>query len=91
MEKQKKKFKMPHGWIIIIILLLIACVLTYIVPAGEYARYADEATGKNIVDPDSFAYVDSSPVSPLRIPKLFIETCVSNATLIFVIMFITFL
>lgn len=89
MEKQKKKFKMPHGWIIIIILLLIACVLTYIVPAGEYARYADEATGKNIVDPDSFAYVDSSPVSPLRIPKLFIETCVSNATLIFVIMFIT--
>lgn len=85
----KKKFKMPHGWIIIIILLLISCALTYIVPAGEYVRYADEATGKNIVDPNSFSYAANSPVSPLQIPKLFIDTCVSNATLIFVIMFIT--
>lgn len=86
---EKWKFKMPHGWIVIILILLAVCLLTYIVPSGEYVRYQDEVTGKSLVDPDSFSYVDQTPVSPLKIPQLFLETCVSNAQLIFVVLFIT--
>ena len=85
----KWKFKMPHGWIVIILILLAVCLFTYIIPSGEYVRYQDEVTGKSVVDPASFSYVDQTPVSPLKIPQLFLETCVSNAQLIFVVLFIT--
>ena len=36
-ETTKKNFKMPHLFWIMIGLLLFACLLTYIVPAGEFA------------------------------------------------------
>ena len=74
---------------ILLAALLAVCLLTYIVPSGEYVRYQDEVTGKSVVDPASFSYVDQTPVSPLKIPQLFLETCVSNAQLIFVVLFIT--
>lgn len=41
--------------------LVIATFLTYIVPAGEYARV--EVDGRNVVDPHSFQQVDSTPIS----------------------------
>ena len=36
-EKAKKGFKMPHLFWIMMGLLLFACLLTYIIPAGEFA------------------------------------------------------
>ena len=70
----KKKFKMPHGWLIIILILIFCCFLTYIIPSGQYVRSVDEVTGRSIVDPNSFEYVAGTPVSPLEIPKLFMPT-----------------
>ena len=40
-EKQnvpKKKFKVPHTFVIIIGIVFIASILTWILPAGEFAR-----------------------------------------------------
>ena len=42
--KEKKKFKMPHLMAMIVGLILIMSLLTYIVPAGQFA--ADPVTGK---------------------------------------------
>ena len=63
--KEKKKFKMPHPYALIIILLLICTVLTYIVPAGAYDRYVND-DGTTVVDPDSFHYVEKTPVGPFE-------------------------
>ena len=35
-EKAKKGFKMPHLFWIMMGLLLFACLLTYIIPGGEF-------------------------------------------------------
>lgn len=56
---------MPHVYVVILILMLFVSTLTYIVPAGNFARVQDPATGMTVVDPDSFTYVDRTPVMPL--------------------------
>ena len=56
MEKTKEKwsFQAPHTFVILVVLILIAVAATYVVPAGEYTRYADEATGRTRVEAGSF-------------------------------------
>ncbi|MEI3182773.1 MAG: hypothetical protein V8S98_05190 [Lachnospiraceae bacterium] len=45
--KAKKSFQAPHTFVILVALILIAVAATYVVPAGEYTRYVDEATGRH--------------------------------------------
>lgn len=67
MEKEKKKnFKVPHPFVLICILIIICTALTYIVPAGTYDRYYDEEVGAELVVPDSFHYIDNTPVNPFK-------------------------
>ena len=47
--KEKKKWKTPHTFVILVVIIIIAAAATYIVPAGEFARYKDAATGKTLV------------------------------------------
>lgn len=51
-EKTKKGFHI-HEYLIVIFMLLLACVLTYVIPAGEYSTIVNEA-GKEVVDPNGF-------------------------------------
>ncbi len=61
---EKKKFKIPHVYVIVICLILLAAILTYIVPAGSYSYIYDEASGRDIVDPNSFSYLqENNPTS----------------------------
>lgn len=62
-EKQKKGFKIPHVFTLLMILILICGILSYIVPAGVYDRVEDPSTGRMVVDPDSFHAVEQTPVS----------------------------
>lgn len=71
-SEPKKKFKVPHVYVILMIVVAICAILTYIAPAGEYAR-VEGPGGRMIVDPTSFTYVDKTPVSLfgylLSVPK----------------------
>ncbi len=58
--KKKRKLTLPDTLIIMLVLIVIATALTWIVPAGVYDRVKDEATGRMIVDPDSFHYVEQN-------------------------------
>ena len=64
MEEKEKRFKLPHPYVLIFLLIVLCTILTYVVPAGTYDRYVDEATGQTLIDPDTFHYVDQTPVSP---------------------------
>lgn len=57
-----KKLFNPNAYVILSILILIAVIMTWIIPAGEYQRYVDEVTGRILIDPESFSYIDNSPV-----------------------------
>lgn len=87
MEKIKKSnFKMPHSLVIVAIVVIFAALMTWVIPAGEYAR-VENAQGIKVIDPNSFELVNNSPVNPLSIPKFSIDGYVKTASLIFVILF----
>ncbi|ABR46283.1 C4-dicarboxylate anaerobic carrier [Alkaliphilus metalliredigens QYMF] len=56
-----KRFKVPHTYVIICMIILLAFIGTYIMPAGEYQRVEDP-NGRTVVDADSFTSVPQNPV-----------------------------
>ena len=60
---------MPHTYIILFLIVLVVCLLTYVIPAGQFERQED-ASGRMLIVPGTYTQVESSPVSPLEIPWL---------------------
>lgn len=60
MVKKTKEF--PHIFILLLAIIVVATILTYIVPAGQYERVINEATNRQVIDPNSFKYIDRTPV-----------------------------
>lgn len=77
-----KKFQVPHVFVILTILIIIVTALTYIIPAGEFDMVEDEVTNVKMIDPESFHYVDNSPVSFIDIPLFMYEGIVGAAKII---------
>jgi uncharacterized ion transporter superfamily protein YfcC len=73
-KQKKKKWQMPHTYIILFGIVLIVSILTYIIPAGEFQRGTDEATGREVIIAGTYEEVESVPVSPLAIPLKFVQT-----------------
>jgi uncharacterized ion transporter superfamily protein YfcC len=59
----KKRIKAPDALALMVIFMIIAAILTYILPAGEYTRIQDPNTGRMIVDATSYHSVENSPIS----------------------------
>jgi uncharacterized ion transporter superfamily protein YfcC len=58
-----KKFRLPDTLVIALGILLLAIILTWIVPAGEFTRQTVD--GRNVVVAGSYKTVDPSPQSIL--------------------------
>ena len=86
--KEKKPFQAPHTFVILVVLILLAVAATYVVPAGEYTRYTDEATNRTLVEAGSFHYVESHPVSLLTVPALIYRAIVKAASTVTFILII---
>lgn len=80
--KEKKKWKTPHTFVILVVIIIIAAAATYIVPAGEFARYKDAATGKTLVEAGSYHRIESSPLNLLKIPEAIYTGIVKSASTI---------
>jgi len=52
--------KIPHTYVIVFGIILLAAVLTWFIPGGEYARQSIMVNGveRTVIDKDSFQYVD---------------------------------
>lgn len=86
-KAKKKTFKMPHTLVIIFVIILAAVVLTWLIPAGEYLRVEDAVTGKKLIDPSSFHFVERTPVNPLSIMDHVVKGFKNSVDLILVILF----
>lgn len=85
-EKQsKRKFKVPHTYVILFAIVLLVFVASYLVPAGTYERVKDENTGRTVVDPTSYHYVEPTPVSPFEMMKSLPQGMKETADIIFFI------
>ena len=83
---KKKGFTMPHTFVILLVIILFAVVLTWVIPSGEYARVEDPVSGKKVVDASAFSYVENAHVSLLDVPSLIIKAFSANADLIMLIL-----
>lgn len=60
-----KKFKMPHALVIMVMIILLAVVMTWIVPAGQFARI-ENAEGVKVVDPHFFSVFGKFSGQPVK-------------------------
>ncbi|GAB3805945.1 YfcC family protein [Virgibacillus kimchii] len=88
-EKKSKtgRFKVPHVYVIIFTLIVIAAIATFIVPAGEYER-TETDEGQTVVIDGSYEEVDASPVGFLEIFQAVHQGMVDGAGIIFFIFII---
>lgn len=82
--KEKKKFQVPHSFVIILGIVLVMSLLTWVVPAGQFER-VENAQGIKVVVPDHFEYIEKTPVNPLEIPNYVVKGFSSSASLIFMV------
>jgi len=54
--------KNPNSYVIIFTLIIISTLLTWIVPSGSFERIKDPASGRTVVDPDSFHYIEDKSI-----------------------------
>ena len=57
----KPGFRFPSAFTILFGLIIFVAVLTWIIPAGEYARVASEALGKDVPVAGSYAPTEANP------------------------------
>ena len=87
-SRQKRKFKIPHTYALLFIVIILVTLLTYIVPAGEFDRAKDETTGRIFVVSDSYHSVERSPVSPFGLFKAIPKGMEQSGYIIFFVLMI---
>ena len=80
--------KLPHPVILLVAGVAVCAVLTWVLPAGEYERRDDPATGRRVVVAGTYHRVDSAPVGPfaaaVAIPRGFVEAADVIGVVLFV-------
>ncbi len=59
-------FRFPHPLTLLVGCILLAAALTWVLPAGEFERREDPATGRSVVVPGTYARVEPQPVGPFQ-------------------------
>ncbi len=62
-DKKKREFPNLNAYVILFTLILLATVLTWIIPSGEYVRVEDPVSGRTIIDPESYHVVEDKSVN----------------------------
>ena len=61
------RFRFPHPLVLITGFIILAAALSYVLPAGEFVRRLDPATGRQVVVAGSYHAVPARPVGPLEV------------------------
>lgn len=60
-DKQKKKFEMPHIYVILFVFSAVAAIFTHFIPSGEYERVPGPE-GRTTIDATSYHLIEQTPV-----------------------------
>ncbi|GIO24117.1 YfcC family protein [Oceanobacillus sp. J11TS1] len=82
---KKKRFSLPDAYVILFIFLLLAAILTYIIPAGSYERETAE-NGIDVIVPNSYNQIEQQPVSVIELFKSIQDGMIGGAGLIFLVL-----
>ncbi len=84
-EPKKSRFRIPDTYVILMMIILGAALMTYIVPAGVY----DTIEGSKNVDPNSFHFVEQSPVNLLSAMNAISQGSINAAKIIFCVFLVS--
>ncbi len=62
--RARPRFRLPHPLVLLSGCVLLAAAGSWVLPAGEYDRTLDEATGRTVVVAGTYHRVERSPVGP---------------------------
>ncbi len=63
MNKTRRRFSLPHPLVLLTGCVLLAALASYVVPAGQFERIEDEATGRTVLVAGTYQAVERAPVS----------------------------
>ena len=86
-KKKKVKIGFPHSFILMFGVIILAAIMTHIIPAGEYTRI-ENSSGINVVDPTSFHYVEQNGASIMDVFKAVPEGMSAVSGLLFFILIV---
>jgi uncharacterized ion transporter superfamily protein YfcC len=82
------KLRLPHPFVLLLGAVALAALLTWVIPAGEYQRRTDAATGREVVVAGTYARVVAAPVglkaALLAVPRGIIAGADVILTILFV-------
>lgn len=81
----KKKVKVPHTYVILAMIIILATIGTYVLTPGVYDRAKDERTGRTLADPASYHHVEPTPVTPFQMFQAVPKGMKAAADIIFII------
>lgn len=85
-KKNKSDGKGINAYVLIFALIVISAILTYIVPAGQYETVTKD--GRDILVPESFKFVENTPIGFLEIFTSIHSGMVNGAGTIFFVLII---
>lgn len=87
--KEKKAFHVPESTILLFAILIIAALLTFIIPANKYdLQVKDDGTVSKLINPDSYHSIDQAPQDPWKMMKAIPKGFNNSAGIIFFVLFI---
>ena len=82
LEKKKKKFSLPHVYVLMFLIIVICTIATWILPAGEFDRVVNEA-GQNVAVAGTFHTVEQSPVGVFQMFQCIYEGFCDAGSVVF--------
>ena len=86
MSETKKKREIPHIFAILLVMIIVATICTWVIPAGTYDRVIDPNSGREVIDPESFHYLENTPVGPFKMFVCIEEGLIAAANIAFMIL-----
>lgn len=80
------KTKIPHTYVLLFCLVILAAICTWLIPAGTYNRVQQQ--GRDVIDPQSYHAVNSKPANITDILLAFPKALAEVADIVFYIFII---
>lgn len=85
---ESRSGRFPHPMVLLLAGVLVAALLTWVLPAGEYERVADASSGRDLVVPGTYHRTDAAPVGPAAAVLAVPRGIVAGADVVIVILFV---
>lgn len=79
---QKKKFALPHIYVLLFGLIVLCTILTWVLPAGEFERVVNES-GRTVAVAGTYHVVEQTPVGPFQMFQLIYQGFLNAGEVLF--------